>query len=107
MTATTTAGRRPVARQVVLTLGYVACVLGSMVGVGVFGGTPIAEAAGGALAGQATHLAPEPGARGGAGAASGPPVRGGRGVWSVHCLRVAPDRLSSRRGRGRAGGGAR
>lgn len=62
MTATTTAGRRPVARQVVLTLGYVACVLGSMVGVGVFGGTPIAEAAGGALAADATHLAPGSGA---------------------------------------------
>ncbi len=62
MTATTTAGRRPVARQVVLTLGYIACVLGSMVGVGVFGGTPIAEAAGGALAADATHLAPGSGA---------------------------------------------
>jgi hypothetical protein len=45
-------------QQIVVTLSYLACLVGSMVGVGVFGGTPIASAAGGALASDATLLAP-------------------------------------------------
>lgn len=44
--------------QVVVTISFVVCVLGSMIGVGVFGGTPIASAAGGALAADATLIAP-------------------------------------------------
>ncbi|MFC8598636.1 tryptophan-rich sensory protein [Isoptericola sp. NPDC057191] len=45
-------------QQVAVTVSYVVCVVGSMIGVGVFGGTPIAEAAGGALAADATLVAP-------------------------------------------------
>ena len=55
-------GRASVVRRVAVTISYVVCVLGSMVGVGVFGGTPIAEAAGGQLAADATHVAPGSGA---------------------------------------------
>jgi hypothetical protein len=46
------------AQQLVVTASYLACLIGSMIGVGVFGGTRIAEAAGGALASDATLLAP-------------------------------------------------
>lgn len=45
-----------------VTLCYVVCVAGSVIGVGVLGGTPIAEAAGGLLATDATLLAPGSGA---------------------------------------------
>ncbi|MBE0010526.1 MULTISPECIES: tryptophan-rich sensory protein [unclassified Arthrobacter] len=45
-------------RQLAVTLSLIVCVVGSMIGVGVFGGTPIAEAAGGALGSDATLLAP-------------------------------------------------
>ncbi|WP_369371838.1 tryptophan-rich sensory protein [Promicromonospora sp. Populi] len=45
-------------QQVVVTLSFLVCIIGSMIGVGVFGGTPIASAAGGALAADATLLAP-------------------------------------------------
>lgn len=45
-------------RQVTVTASMIFCLLGSMIGVGVFGGTPIAEAAGGALGTDATLLAP-------------------------------------------------
>jgi hypothetical protein len=38
------------------------CLAGSAIGVGAFGGTPIADAAGGALSADATHLAPAMGA---------------------------------------------
>lgn len=51
----TTADR---ARQIVVTVSEVACVLGTMAGVGVFGGPAVADAAGGALAADATLLAP-------------------------------------------------
>ncbi|SKC81040.1 tryptophan-rich sensory protein [Krasilnikoviella flava] len=51
-----TAGLRP--QQIVVTASLLVCVVGSMIGVGVFGGTPIAEAAGGALAADATLVAP-------------------------------------------------
>ncbi|MFE4196099.1 TspO/MBR family protein [Paenarthrobacter sp. NPDC056912] len=46
------------ARQITVTLSLVVCIVGSMIGVGVFGGTPIAQAAGGALAADSTLLAP-------------------------------------------------
>ena len=45
-------------QQIIVTAAYVICLVGSMIGVGVFGGTPIASAAGGALAADATLLAP-------------------------------------------------
>ncbi|MDR7384778.1 tryptophan-rich sensory protein [Promicromonospora iranensis] len=45
-------------QQIVVTVSYLACLVGSMIGVGVFGGTRIASAAGGALAPDATLLAP-------------------------------------------------
>ena len=50
--------RGALARQVTVTVAYLVCLAGSLVGVGVFGGTPIAEAADGLLAADATHLAP-------------------------------------------------
>lgn len=46
------------ARQTTVTASLVICIVGSMIGVGVFGGTPIAQAAGGALAADSTLLAP-------------------------------------------------
>ena len=49
-------------RQVGVTLSYLLCLVGSAIGVGAFGGTPIADAAGGALSADATHLAPGVGA---------------------------------------------
>ncbi len=45
-------------RQITVTVSLVVCIVGSMIGVGVFGGTPIAQAAGGALAADSTLLAP-------------------------------------------------
>ncbi|WP_281450479.1 TspO/MBR family protein [Paenarthrobacter nitroguajacolicus] len=41
-----------------MTISLIVCIVGSMIGVGVFGGTPIAQAAGGALAADSTLLAP-------------------------------------------------
>ncbi|MEE6281348.1 tryptophan-rich sensory protein [Georgenia sunbinii] len=58
----TTDRRASLVRRLAVTISFVGCVLGSMVGVGVFGGTPIAEAADGLLAADATHLAPGSGA---------------------------------------------
>ncbi|WP_154795063.1 tryptophan-rich sensory protein [Occultella kanbiaonis] len=49
-------------RQVAVTASFLICLIGSMVGVGVFGGTPISSAAGGALSADATLLAPASGA---------------------------------------------
>ncbi len=46
------------ARQIAVISGLVFMLIAAMVGVGVFGGTPIAEAQGGALAADATLLAP-------------------------------------------------
>src|SRR5690625_1112605 len=54
----TTAARGALVRQVTVSVAYVVCLAGSLVGVGVFGGTPIAEAADGLLSADATHLAP-------------------------------------------------
>ncbi|MFJ4028507.1 TspO/MBR family protein [Paenarthrobacter sp. NPDC089989] len=45
-------------RQILVTVSLVVCIVGSMIGVGVFGGTPIAQAAGGALSADSTLLAP-------------------------------------------------
>ncbi len=61
-TTSRTSTDRPLARQISVTVAYVVCLVGSMIGVGVFGGTPIAEAAGGVLASDSTHLAPASGA---------------------------------------------
>lgn len=52
------AAPRSVAVRLLVTLAFVACLVGSVIGVGAFGGTPIAEAADGALSADATHLAP-------------------------------------------------
>lgn len=49
-------------RQVAVTVSYVACLVGSFIGVGAAGGTPIQDAAGGVLGPDATHLAPASGA---------------------------------------------
>lgn len=54
--ATTTP--RDYARLVTVTVAEVVCLVGSMVGSGVFGPPQVAEAAGGALAADATMLAP-------------------------------------------------
>jgi hypothetical protein len=51
----TSADRR---RQVGVTVAEVLCVVGTLVGVGALGGTPVQEAAGGALAADATLIAP-------------------------------------------------
>ncbi len=45
-------------RQIIVISALVFMLIAAMVGVGVFGGTPIAEAQGGALAADATLLAP-------------------------------------------------
>ncbi|WP_230978389.1 tryptophan-rich sensory protein [Georgenia yuyongxinii] len=55
-------GTGSLGRKVAVTVAYLLCLLGTMVGVGVFGGTPIADAAGGLLSADATHLAPGSGA---------------------------------------------
>ncbi|KRF36723.1 hypothetical protein [Nocardioides sp. Soil805] len=54
---TTSATRADRARQVVVTLAEVFCVVGTLVGVGVIG-TRVEESSGGALAADATLLAP-------------------------------------------------
>ncbi|MEE1618572.1 tryptophan-rich sensory protein [Brachybacterium sp. J153] len=48
----------PVVRHLAVTLAFAAAMLGTAVGVGVLGGDPIDEAAGGLLSADATHLAP-------------------------------------------------
>ncbi|MFI2489304.1 tryptophan-rich sensory protein [Promicromonospora kroppenstedtii] len=45
-------------QRIVVTVSFVVCVIGSMIGVGVFGGTSVNAAAGGALDTDATLLAP-------------------------------------------------
>lgn len=47
------------ARQVVVAVSAVVAVVGSAIGSGAFGGTPIAEAGGGALSAEATLVAPD------------------------------------------------
>lgn len=48
----------PRLQQVVVTVSLLLCVVGSMIGVGVFGGTEVEDAAGGALSADATLVAP-------------------------------------------------
>lgn len=45
-------------RQIVVTVSMALCLVGTMIGVGVFGGPRVQEAAGGALAADATLIAP-------------------------------------------------
>lgn len=49
---------RPLARRIVVTASFLLAMVGTAIGVGAFGGDPIAEAAGGLLAADSTHLAP-------------------------------------------------
>lgn len=56
--ATAVEGRRDVLRAAVVTVSEVACLFGSLVGAGVLGGPPVAQAAGGALSADATLIAP-------------------------------------------------
>lgn len=49
---------RLLARRLAVTASFLLAMAGTAVGVGAFGGDPIAEAAGGLLAADATHLAP-------------------------------------------------
>ena len=53
-----TTPRADLARLLTVTVSEVLCVLGTMLGVGVFGGPQVAEAAGGALSAEATLVAP-------------------------------------------------
>lgn len=80
--------RSDVTRAAAVTVSEIACVAGSLLGAGVFGGPPVAQAAGGALSADATLLAP-----------AGPAFA----IWSVIYLGLAvytvlqwlPGRLSS------------
>jgi hypothetical protein len=67
-------GRRDILRAAVVTVSEVACLFGSLVGAGVLGGPPVAQAAGGALSADATLIAP-----------AGPAF----GIWSVIYLGLA------------------
>ncbi|MGO1225667.1 MULTISPECIES: TspO/MBR family protein [unclassified Brachybacterium] len=49
---------RPLARQLAVTVSFLLAMVGTAIGVGAFGGDQIAEAAGGLLAADSTHLAP-------------------------------------------------
>lgn len=77
-----------VARATFVTVSEIACVAGSLLGAGVFGGPPVAQSAGGALSAEATLLAP-----------AGPAFA----IWSVIYLGLAvytvlqwlPGRLAS------------
>jgi len=55
---TTDEARRDVIRASVVTVSEIACVAGTLLGVGVFGGEPVQQAAGGALSADATLIAP-------------------------------------------------
>lgn len=50
--------RRDVIRAGVVTVSEIVCLAGTLLGVGVFGGTPVQQAAGGALSADATLIAP-------------------------------------------------
>jgi hypothetical protein len=52
----TTGRDRP--RQVSVTVAEILCVLGTLLGIGLIGGTRVEESAGGALSAEATRLAP-------------------------------------------------
>ena len=55
---TATPTRQDTVRAVVITVSEVLCVLGSLFGVGVFGGDAVSSTAGGALSADATLIAP-------------------------------------------------
>jgi hypothetical protein len=57
-TANSQARRSDTLRQVVVAASLLMAIVGAVVGSGAFGGTPIAEAAGGALSADATLIAP-------------------------------------------------
>jgi hypothetical protein len=61
-TATTSTTGNDLARQLTVAISAVLAVIGSFIGSGAAGGTPIQEAAGGALAADATLIAPGSGA---------------------------------------------
>ncbi|WP_226832481.1 tryptophan-rich sensory protein [Brachybacterium sp. FME24] len=50
--------RASLRRRIAVTLSFLVAMVGTSIGVGAFGGDPIAEAAGGLLAADATHLSP-------------------------------------------------
>ncbi|MCQ1947792.1 MULTISPECIES: tryptophan-rich sensory protein [unclassified Arthrobacter] len=78
-TSRTSSGGADLARLSTVSICFAACIAGSMVGVGVFGGTPIAEAAGGALSADATYLAPA-----GSAFSIWPVVYTGLGLYTVY-----------------------
>jgi hypothetical protein len=88
LTSSSTVTKGDLARATAVTLSEIACVAGSLWGAGVFGGAAVAESAGGALAADATLLAP-----------AGPAFA----IWSVIYLGLAaytvvqwlPGRLSA------------
>jgi hypothetical protein len=53
-----TRSSRPLVRRLAVTVSFLVAMVGTTIGVGAFGGDPIAEAAGGLLAADSTHLAP-------------------------------------------------
>ncbi len=53
-----TPGQADLVRQLVVVISLVLAVVGALIGSGALGGTPIAEAAGGALASDSTLIAP-------------------------------------------------
>lgn len=55
---TAPSSRNDTVRQWIVTVCFVAAIVGSAIGSGALGGTPIAEAAGGALSADATRIAP-------------------------------------------------
>lgn len=58
MTQSATTTRSDTVRQVVVLVSMLIAIAGGVVGSGAFGGTPIAQAAGGALSADATPIAP-------------------------------------------------
>ena len=57
--STTTPSSRDRLRQVVVTVSFLVCLLGSFVGIGALGGDEVEDTAGGALSDAATHIAPD------------------------------------------------
>ena len=57
-TAVQPATGRDRARQVSVTVAEILCIVGTLLGVGLIGGTRVEESAGGALSAEATRLAP-------------------------------------------------
>lgn len=57
--ASTTVTSRDRVRHVVVTVSYLVCVLGSLLGMGAFGGQQVQNSTGGSLSDNATHVAPD------------------------------------------------